>query len=183
MTLPSIEIADVVALGNVDDALADFYTQRVVDVADETDVSEREIRQWVEDDLISEQGFRTQTLLGPGTAGPDVLRALENAHLIRAESRRGTLWYELSHDRLVEPIRSANAAWRLEHLSTLQVKANEWNQRARTSGLLIGGQALADADAWANDHPDRLLDIDREILGGLPRQRAPCAAVEAQLSP
>ncbi|MEN8239987.1 MAG: hypothetical protein ABFR53_12405, partial [Actinomycetota bacterium] len=38
----------------------------------------------------------------------NVLSQLEGAHLIRADRRRGTQWYELTHDRFVEPIRASN---------------------------------------------------------------------------
>ncbi len=36
------------------------------------------------------------------------IERLEDAHVIRAEWRAGARWYELTHDRLIEPIRSAN---------------------------------------------------------------------------
>lgn len=164
MTMPTIELEDVLALGSVDDALADFYTDRVDAVSRATGVSEREIRQWIEETLISDQQFRTQALEGPGHRGGEVLRALEDAHLIRAESRRGALWYELSHDRLVEPILGANEAWRGEHLSSVQVRASEWDQLARPDGLLIAGPVLVDALEWAKTRPEALLDVDREFL-------------------
>jgi hypothetical protein len=38
--------------------------------------------------------------------------ALENQHLIRAEVRAGARWYELTHDRFIEPIQRSNATWR-----------------------------------------------------------------------
>ncbi len=160
----SIELADVEALGSVDDALATFYEELVAGVAEATGVSERAIRQWIDNELITEHGFRTQTLSGPGDAGHDVLRRLEDAHLTRAESRRGAIWYELAHDRLVEPIRASNAAWEAQHLSNLQLKADEWGRRERSSGLLIGGEVLVEADDWAAANPDELNDIDREFL-------------------
>ena len=71
-------------------------------------------------------------LEGPGAHGADAsLRALEDAHLIRADQRRGTDWYELAHDRLVAPIRASNAAWRESHLSTLQREAPLWDRQSR----------------------------------------------------
>ena len=63
----------------------------------------------VRQELISEQGFRSQVLEGPGEHGAGVLRELENAHVIRADSRRGINWYEISHDRLVAPILASAA--------------------------------------------------------------------------
>ena len=37
------------------------------------------------------------------------IEELENRRVIRAEWRAGTRWYELTHDRLIEPIQSSNA--------------------------------------------------------------------------
>ena len=108
----SIQPDDVVAGGNVNEALAGYYSSQVHTVAAQTHVREGHIRDWFEDKLITDDGFRTQTREGPGQKGNEVLPALENAHLIRADRRRGTLWYELTHDRFVEPIRVSNAAYR-----------------------------------------------------------------------
>ncbi|MGD9704813.1 MAG: pentapeptide repeat-containing protein [Acidimicrobiia bacterium] len=160
----AIELADVIALGRVDDALAAFYDECVRLAAAATGAREREIRAWFEDELITEQGFRAQVLEGPGERGAAVLRELENAHVIRADSRRGINWYEISHDRLVAPIRASNAAWRDAHLSTLQREAPLWEAQARPAGLLITGSVLADAKAWAAAHPDDVLPVDREYL-------------------
>ena len=160
----SIELDDVIALGNVDDALAQFYVDQIAAVAVSTGVSERLIRTWFDESLVTEQGFRTQVLDGPGNAGEIVLRELENAHLIRADSRRGTVWYELSHDRLVAPIQQNNAIWQATHLSTLQREATEWDRQSRPAGLLISGGVLAEAEEWAAEHPDELLPVDQLYL-------------------
>ena len=108
----TIDIDDVIALGNVDESLASFYADAIASAAAASGATQREIRDWVDDELISEQGFRTQALTGPGENGAAVLMALENAHVLRADSRRGAEWYELSHDRLVAPVIESNSAWR-----------------------------------------------------------------------
>jgi hypothetical protein len=167
-TLPAgatvISVADVEAVGNVDDALADYYVEQVGRVASSTGTSEREIRTWIDEQLISEQGFRTQALEGPGPNGPAVLRELENAHLLRADRRRGTEWYELAHDRLVPPVVANNAAWREAHLSTLQREAQSWERQSRPAGLLLSGDVLVQAEGWASDHEAQLSPVDIEYL-------------------
>ena len=95
-------------IGNVNEALAGYYASEVAAVASSTHVKERVIRDWFEEKLISDDGFRTQTRDGPGGKSDKTLPELENAHLIRADRRRGTQWYELTHDRFVEPIRTSN---------------------------------------------------------------------------
>ena len=167
-TLPAdataIETGDVAAVGNVDDALADFYVELVKAVAASTGVTERALRAWFDERLITEQGFRTQVHEGPGDgAGPEVLRELEDAHLIRADRRRGTDWYELAHDRLVAPIRASNEAWQKVNLSPLQLEAQLWEDNDR-KGHLMTGEALAAAETWAANHVHELLAVDRDYL-------------------
>ena len=104
-----IRSGNVEAIGNVNEALAGYYASEVAAVAGDTHVKERVIRDWFEDDLISDDGFRTQTREGPSGKSDEVLSELEDAHLIRADRRRGAQWYELTHDRFVEPIRASNS--------------------------------------------------------------------------
>src|SRR4029453_2478125 len=104
--------------------------------------------------LITEEGFRGQVLQGPG-GDPQglVVRMLEDAHLVRSEQRRGATWFELTHDRLVQPIRTDNAVWRVRHLNTLQRQAALWNDQHRSEGLLLRGDALADAERRLREEP------------------------------
>ena len=155
---------DVVALGSVDNALGDFYASQVRAVAERTGSNEREIRTWFGEALITENGFRTQVVRGPQTNGEAVVRELENAHLIRTEQRRGTEWYELAHDRLIEPIRANNAAWGQHALGSLQREAQQWEHRGRPSTLLMTGPRLAEAEGWARQHASEMVPVDRDFL-------------------
>lgn len=38
----------------------------------------------------------------------ELVAKLVNAHLVRGEYRGGALWYEIAHDRLIEPVRASN---------------------------------------------------------------------------
>lgn len=156
--------ADVEALGDVDDALADFCDDRFERAAAESGVSEQVIRDWVERELITEQGFRSQAVSGPTEAGPAVLRALQDGHLLRAESRRGTTWYEIPHDRLVPPIRASNRRWLDDHLDPVQSAASRWAEHDRSVDLLLRGAVLANAEQWVDEHPAEARPIDREFV-------------------
>jgi hypothetical protein len=73
--------------------------------------------------------------------------------------RAGTVWYELSHDRLVEPVLSDNAAWRRTHLADWQNRAEEWRRSGKDRSLLLTGDALrvarhAMSGRQANDAAD-----------------------------
>ncbi len=156
---------DVVALGSVDNALGDFYASQVRAVAERTGSNEREIRSWFGEALITENGFRTQVVRGPQTNGEAVVRELENAHLIRTEQRRGTEWYELAHDRLIEPIRANNAAWGQHALGLAPTRGAAMGaSRAGPRTLLMTGPRLAEAEGWARQHASEMLPVDRDFL-------------------
>jgi WD40 repeat protein len=136
---PRIEPEDVEAVGDVDQALADYYEAQVAAVA-AAGASEREVRQWIERALITEHGLRSQVLQGAESSqglANSVIRRLIDAHLIRAEKRRGMTWFELAHDRLIAPVRAANARWAAAHLSPAQRQAELWDGRGRPEALLL----------------------------------------------
>lgn len=145
----SIEIADVDQLGNVTTALADYYDEQVARVSQTTRVHERAIRDWFEEALILHRSIRGQVLQGSESqAGltDATISALVDSRLIRAEERRGALWFELSHDRLIEPVLTSNARWRQLHLSVLQQQAKVWDTQNRPDRLLLRDADLKEAE-------------------------------------
>src|SRR5262249_17452551 len=93
-----------------------------------------------------------------------VIRALVDVHLVRAERRRGFTWFELAHDRLVAPVRHDNAAWFRQHLSAFERAAAGWDRADRPPEVLLHGEALKRAEAWAGARPDELTLVEREFL-------------------
>jgi WD40 repeat protein len=161
-----IDVEHVDALGDVERTLGDYYAERVASVAVVTGMPERLIREWFDDELITQTGFRAQVPYGPrGTADAEnrVVGLLEDAHLIRAENRRGTRWIELAHDRLVEPVRNDNIRWRAEHLSDLQRQAARWQAAGRREELLLAGAALAAAEAKMAAQADDLTAVEQDF--------------------
>jgi hypothetical protein len=178
-TLPpdatQIGAADVEKVGDVDRALSDYYAERVAAIAGATGVRERAIREWFDRHLITEQGIRGQVLQGPERSqglGNQAIRSLVDSHLVRAEERRGATWFELAHDRLIEPVRENNAAWFQANLSALQRQAALWEEQHRSSGLLLRGEALEEAEHWAADHQDELTPTERDFLAACREARA-----------
>lgn len=170
-TLPlgatEITRTDVEALGRVDQALGGYYADRVQAAAASTGVSERVIRDWFEESLITPQGLRSQVLQGPqpsSEAGHRLLGELLDAHLVRAETRRQATWYELAHDRLIEPVRRDNAAWRIRHLSSMERSALLWEQEGKPDRLLLLGTDLAAAQQDEAVRTGALTNRQREFL-------------------
>jgi YVTN family beta-propeller protein len=112
------------SLGDVDEALEDFYTDAVAVSADKAQVNEGTIRKSCEKKLITSSGTRAFVHRGAFAefineeyksvteAKIDkVISILEEKYLIRAEWRSGAKWYELTHDRLIGPIKASNLKW------------------------------------------------------------------------
>jgi WD40 repeat protein len=152
--------------GDVTQALTGFYTQSLEQAARTTGVKERELRRWFSERLITPVRTRGLALQGAqDTAGlPNTaVQVLEQAHLIRADLRAGARWYELSHDRLVEPIVQSNRAWEAARQTPLRITARQW-QSAKSAGLLYRERILKEARAWASAHPDEVEPYEQEFL-------------------
>jgi tetratricopeptide (TPR) repeat protein len=106
--------ADVKKFADVNESLAAFYVAAVRAAAAQTRVREGKIRFWVEEKLITAGGTRGLVYMGSTSTEElpnEAVRVLEQEHVISAESRAGALWYELTHDRFIGPIRASNRPW------------------------------------------------------------------------
>ena len=169
-----IELADVEAVGDVDTALREYYATSVRTVAAETGQRERTIRDWFDQKLITQQGLRNQILQRTDSSeglANHAITPLIDAHLVRAEHRRNATWLELAHDRLIEPVRADNAAWRAAHLSLLQQQAALWEQAGRPDGLLLGAAELAAAESWLAAQADGLETHEQAFLAACQEAR------------
>jgi tetratricopeptide (TPR) repeat protein len=88
--------------------LAEFCGRALIAIARDRGLSVTELRTWLQRTFITELGRKGTVDEGlTSTAGMpnEVVRALENRHVIKAEHRAGSRWYELQHDGLIEPVR------------------------------------------------------------------------------
>ncbi len=159
-------------IGNVDASLEAYYAGKVQAIAqgdgDAPEVrQERQIRDWFERQLITPRGQRNRVLMEPeqsgGLANPMIIKLLDT-HLVRGEQDGGVTWFELSHDRLVRPVRQNNAAWFEAHLVLLQRQADLWAKENRPEDLLLRGAALKDGEAWMASHPGEALENEQQYL-------------------
>lgn len=162
----SIDAEDIAAHASVSEALGGFYADTVRAIAGGDDMVERALRDWVGHKLIV-GGLRSQIRREAGkTAGLDnkLIARLLDSYLVRSEPRAGAHWFELSHDRLVEPVERDNSAWAQTHLHAFQRQAKEWEDSRRAPAQLLGADALRDAQTWAKAHPTLLIEAEREFL-------------------
>ena len=163
----TIEVSLLKEVGDVNQALAGYYSAEVGLASGRTGVKERLVRDWVNNRLITEAGIRGQVLRQSEEAQGlphAAIKSLVDAHLVRAEPRRGAIWYELTHDRLVGPVRADNDAWRKQHLVPLQIQADIWAQKRRPKDLLLRGEALEEAEAWAAARGGELNQVEQDFL-------------------
>lgn len=142
---------DLLEVGDIDQSLEKYYDGRLSAVATEKNISERLIREWFEKQLITSGGIRNMVLREENNANglaDDVIQTLQG-DLVRAEMRAGQIWYELSHDRLIEPVRNSNAKWFEQHLKMFQRQTLLWLQQGRSDSLLLRDKELQEAEAEA----------------------------------
>ncbi len=113
-----VTATEVKKFADVDEALKSFYSQAVGLAARQTRCKEGRIRNWVEKKLITPGGTRGLIYMGRSETDGlpnEAVGILECEHLVRAEVRSGTRWYELTHDRLLTPVKASNRAWFARH--------------------------------------------------------------------
>lgn len=148
----------------VDRALAKFYADAIDSVAsNQSGRTEFDLHNWFESQLITPAKTRALVLQDPqsGVVGglpKSVITALEKLFLIRAESRAGGTWYELVHDRFIDPILQANAEWQQNH--PLIIAARDWQKTNWDESKLYQGEPLAAAFS----HPDAKIGLVKEFL-------------------
>lgn len=110
------EISDqhIQKFGDVNTALTDFYHEALQATKKKTGVGKYRMRRWFNDKLITPAKTRGTVFRGEkNTEGlPNkAVDELARQYIIRGDFRAGGLWYELTHDRLIEPIQRSNGPW------------------------------------------------------------------------
>ncbi len=163
-----VGVTDVVSdevdgYSSVELALRRYYASEVGQISADLDVDEREVRAWFDTQLIV-GGYRGQTQANPvGRVPPDhpLTQRLLDSHLVRTNRRGGTTWFELAHDRLIEPVKRDNREWRKEHGTPLELAADAWDQQGRVSSALVIGD---DLDRLRAFDQGALTDVERSYL-------------------
>ncbi len=162
----AIQWEEVEKFGDIDQALTDFYESGLARCVRESKVSERDLRRWFGEQLITPMQTRGLVLQGERDTGGlpnEAVDILDAQHLIRADARAGARWYELAHDRLVDPILESNQAWELACQTPLRLAARRWKESG-DAGILYRGRTLEEALVWADGHPDEIESYEIEFL-------------------
>jgi formylglycine-generating enzyme required for sulfatase activity len=158
---------DVQDFGDVDQALRGFYEQTIGQAVQVTGISERLIRDWFDSQLITPAHTRGLVYRGDdNTEGlPNkAVDLLNDAYLIRANVRGSDVWYELAHDRLVEPILTANRNWQVTYFNPIAVALKEWQDSGQNPRKLLRGTGLKEAREFAARNPQDVFEEERAFL-------------------
>jgi WD40 repeat protein len=163
---------DLDLYADVDETLAEYYDERVREAAARANEREGVLRRWVEDFLITSTGRRNAVHEADLLEGPIVVGAVEHLvtlHLVRAEVRGDSRWFELAHDRLIEPVRRANDRWRTAIAGTARVgqelenRALLWARSGRKVEDLLATPELDRAEAWIHSDSARELGVSQDL--------------------
>jgi tetratricopeptide (TPR) repeat protein len=170
---------DVRLFGDADKALAAYCGQVIASVADDFDRPVTWVRNWLLRTFITELGTRGTAYEGvTETAGVpnEIAGALADRHLLLAEQRSGSHWYQLLADRLIQPLRDAvdelpAPAAPAEYLAAAEraLARGELDVAERFAGLAL--RRSADTDL-------RLRADTESLLGNIAAERG--EAVEAK---
>ena len=162
-----ITAEDLHQSGDVNEALERFYEATLPGVMAGTGVSERALRAWVSGALITPAQTRGLVYRGAtDTAGlphPGI-DLFDAGFLVRPVLRGSDTWYELSHDRLVEPIQEANRRWQADYANPLTEAALTWKAGGNQAADLLEGRGLITARAFAATHPGDLTEDETAFL-------------------
>jgi formylglycine-generating enzyme required for sulfatase activity len=167
----TITIADLQELGDVDQVLTGFYEDGLKRAIEQTNQSERQLRGWFDTRLITPARTRDLVYRGETEGLPNtVIDRLADSYLIRAVIRGGETWYELTHDRLVEPIIEANLHWQATYYNPVATAYNVWLDAARSPDKLLQGTQLQEAQSFAQSHPLEVTPEEQSFLADCQRQ-------------
>jgi len=164
---------DLDRFGPIEAALGAFYDKVVARVAAGVGMAERRIRSWFGTRLITPDRFRSLLKRGQGHSGDlpnTVVDALVREHLVRAEPRVGSLWYELVHDSFVQPILTSNEHF-FDAVAPLRAAARAWREAGRAPAFLPTGPALLRQQQCARENPALVSTEDEEYLRTAWRRR------------
>jgi tetratricopeptide (TPR) repeat protein len=131
---------------DIDRMLGNVCARAIAEVAAQHGLPTAELWRWVKAQFITELGTRSTVYEGiSSTAGMTntIPRELARLHLLKADDRAGSRWYELLHDRLIEPIRAGTRSWSGVDEEPAQSR-NALLLRTAESALADGDLALAE---------------------------------------
>jgi WD40 repeat protein len=161
------DIATTEKASEVEAALSSYYDLEIEQAVRESGVRQRDLRDWIQQELITRTKIRTKMLHEPASMGKldAAVRLLVKGHVLRIDVAGEREWIELAHDRLVNPVLKSNEDWRRKHLALVQRQAKLWAEAGKSKReLLFSGEELDEAERFAAKYPDEMGQDDQDFL-------------------
>lgn len=141
--------------GNVDETLSEYYNgaisgslryyrqrsglgEMVLSAFRKREGAEARLRRWFDGCLITKSGTRGFMFMGDARShgvSELTIRRLAEERMVQVERRAGAEWVELTHDRFIGPVVSANHAWRVRRRQRILAIAGPLLLAAMLGGL------------------------------------------------
>jgi hypothetical protein len=147
------------SFGDVNRTLSEFYENAIREAVLKTGVNEWDLREWFKEKLITKSSTRGtfyKEQEGTQWIPDEAINLFDNLHLMRGEWRAGARWYELTHDRFIEPIQESNRKWfdknrqAREAYLWLKEKSDEWVSNGRSERGLLDEVELLKGEQYLN---------------------------------
>jgi len=156
---------DQIRIGDVDQALAEHYNHAITEAVQASGASEGQLRRWFDSSLITAGGVRgialsasEETAALPETA----LAVFLDQRLVRMEARGASTWYEMTHDRFIEPIRRSNGLW-FEQWAVSEALRRKLEAKAQTAGAFLEESETREAEAFLASPDAGMLGTSPEV--------------------
>jgi tetratricopeptide (TPR) repeat protein len=179
---------------NVDESLREFYEECVAKAVAGTEVSERALRRWFGEELITPAGTRGTLFWNEqaktcGSMPTNVVEEIQKLYLVRDERRSNGRWFELAHDRFVRPILESNAAWKAAQASRpvdqraqwLEARAAEWRQNKSRTEYLLGRADTEVAQRFVHQAKSEGVEFSNDVRDLIEASAAQVRAEEQRL--
>lgn len=151
----------------LDVALQDYCREQLAKCTSDVKRA-RVVMDWIDRRLLTASGLRASAIVDwfdPGTPTSKELRVLQDAHLVRRQSRQDGEWYELSHDSLASPIRDCIEEWRGKNLAIWQQLARSWQLEGEKDAY-FRRLSPASRDSIPHDESEACSDVETRFIDG-----------------
>ena len=152
---------------SVDEALAAYYRSELHQIVGNDSAIEQEVRFWIQENLIDVRGIRIPIRQEPNTTkGLDnrCIESLYAAYLVRKERRLNATYYELAHDRLIQPVLRENKDWFDRNLGTIGKRCREYVKSGCDSRHLLDGRDLKEAARQVRQKDAKFSDAELDFV-------------------
>jgi regulator of sirC expression with transglutaminase-like and TPR domain len=157
--------ADQVRIEDVDLALAHHYERAITEAVQVSGASEGQLRRWFGSSLITGAGMRGIALASSDETAQlpeSALKVFLDQRLVQKESRGGSEWYELTHDRFIEPIQRSNRAW-FEQWADNEALLRKLEAKAGAAGARLDEKETREAEAFLASPDARVLGPSEKV--------------------